>query len=77
MNQTVVSDWTNGCLLLATEDGEGKRHVVWGVSTLAFSWGPALLGIAYVMVFGGIRGKDWVLLPVRFLLWPFLVPIGM
>ena len=95
MNQTLVSDWTNGGLLLSTVDhrdknvtsganntnnttisGERESHMAWGVMTLAFSWGPGLIGLLFLL--GHVKGiKNWLLLPFRFLLWPVLVPIAM
>ena len=87
-----MSDWVNGGLLLSTVDknvtsgandtnttisGEGER-VAWGVMTLAFTWGPALLGlIVLVSISCRVTGiKNWVLLPIRFFLWPLLCPIA-
>ena len=66
------SDWVNGILQLLPGD------VAWGTMTIAFSWGPALFGL-YVLCVSVCRGgiKALVLLPIRFLLWPLLVPIGM
>ena len=73
-NVTSTANDTN-----TTISGEGERHVAWGVMTLAFTWGPALLGLVMlVMISLDVKDiKTWVLLPIRFVLWPLLVPIAM
>ena len=64
---------------------DGKPQVAWGGLTLAFSWGPACFGLLFLVAFDvgdgfepfGLKSMNCLLLPLRFILWPLLVPIGM
>ena len=58
---------------------DGKPHVAWGSMTLGFSYLPAGIGLLY-LVRAAAESKsipNMFLLPLRFLLWPLLVPISM
>ena len=52
-------------------------HFYWGVLTITMSWFPAVAGI--FLLVGAIEWKWYQLLlvPIRFLLWPLLLPIAM
>ena len=65
------------------QDG-GSYHPAWGAMSLAFSWFPAFYG--FFLLCGKTFGSSdnfttgclsFILIPVRFILWPLLVPIGM
>ena len=68
---------------LCEQDG-GGFHPAWGGMSIAFSWIPALPGFLYLVC--EAICEDHVIIMcllslllslVRFILWPFLVPIGM
>ena len=54
---------------------EGKVHPIWGTLTIALSWVPALFGLFALPA--TCKCRDFLLLPVRFLLWPLIVPVLM
>ena len=78
-NSSLVFNTTIDCLTpdfdICSEDHE--IHLWWGSLTIALSWVPAILGTIFVSL-----KTDWtlcyfVLLPIRFILWPLLVPLQM
>ena len=59
---------------------EGKVHPIWGTLTIALSWVPALFGLFALCLFAAdskSKCRDFLLLPVRFLLWPLILPVLM
>ena len=57
---------------------ETEGHLAWGSLTISLSWVPALVGMVMVIMDSGVGGR-WgcILLPVRFILWPLIIPIVM
>lgn len=81
-NFSLVFNTTFGCLTpdfnVCSEDDE--FHLWWGSLTIALSWVPAIFGIR--MIFVGLKSQQrtackLVLLSMRFILWPLLVPLQM
>ena len=70
VNGTVANDTIARCLK-GTE-----RHLAWGVMTIAMSWIPAIFTlILLILNANGI--KHQIAIPLRFILWPLLVPVYM
>ena len=87
----LISDWVNGGLMIhggpprsnLTEDGlkpscgtGNQAHHAWGTLAIALSWLPAILSLAYLAQVINDKGGA-LLAPLRFILWPILVPILM
>ena len=65
----------------------GGPHIAWGLVTIGMSWVPAVF--SFIVIVGseqesywkerGIPGSYWKKrwIPVRFILWPILVPMHM
>ena len=72
-NGTIANDTIARCL------DSSERHFEWGVKTIAMSWIPATLTMFYLVQIAAIDGglKHLITLPLRFILWPLLVPVYM
>ena len=93
----LISDWTNGVLLLMPKNGtaasynksdvgnschqvELEVHPAWGSLSIALSWVPALAGLFFLVKSATDWDSTiwrWIFLPLRFVLWPLIVPILM
>ena len=70
VNGTIANDTIARCL-----DGT-ERHLAWGIMTIAMSWIPAIF--ACIPLIPAAEGmKHRLTLPLRFILWPLLVPVYM
>ena len=72
-NGTIANDTIARCL------DSKERHFEWGVMTIAMSWIPATLTMFFLIQIAAIDGglKHLITLPLRFVLWPLLVPVYM
>ena len=69
-SDTTANDTIARCL-----DGT-ERHFSWGIMTIAMSWIPATFTMfGLIPVAEGMRNR--ITLPLRFILWPLLVPVLM
>ena len=74
----VLANHTNNGTDPCNSSDDGKPHVAWGGMTVGFSWLPAVFGLVFLVWAAIDRSiKNWLLIPLRFLLWPLLVPISM
>jgi len=80
-NSSLVFNTTIDCLTpdydVCSEDNE--FHLWWGSLSIALSWVPAILGIGILIYRMDSEGTAcfWILMPIRFILWPLLVPLQM
>ena len=70
VNGTVANDTIARCLK-GTE-----RHLAWGVMTIAMSWIPSTFAV-FFMIYAADGLKHQIATPLRFILWPLLVPVYM
>ena len=54
-------------------------HLWWGSLTIALSWVPATFGMFGIVAFSDdyLTPSNILLMPIRFILWPLLVPLLM
>ena len=69
-NGTIANDTIASCL-----DGT-ERHLAWGIMTIAVSWIPATFTM-FMLIPAADGIKHRITLPLRFILWPLLVPVYM
>ena len=88
LNNLIISDSSHvfnatihehECLSPDVCSQDNDIHLWWGSLTIALSWVPATFGMFFI-VFG--TGSDLtpskiLLMPIRFILWPLLVPLLM
>ena len=74
-NDTIVNGTITNNTIARCLDGT-ERHLAWGIMTIAMSWIPASFTTFFLIAIAdGMKHR--ITLPLRFILWPLLVPVYM
>ena len=86
LNNLIISDSSHvfnatihehDCLSPDVCSQDNDIHLWWGSLTIALSWVPATIGMFITVAGGDLTPSKILLMPIRFILWPLLVPLLM
>ena len=74
---TITSNQNDTYVSACAEDHQ--PHLAWGSLTIGLSYVPALFGF-FLLLWAACKRRtvwNWLLLPIRFIMWPFIVGLLM